>query len=110
MARSPGARRVAVVPELGSFTMPDRPLENGWAQVWDDDALEYRLERFGLQLKKTSQGYNILNRSTGKHVSLPLIGYEALHQLRAEICEFIEDLELAETIKRSQQSIVRHRL
>ena len=36
--------------------LPDEPLNNGWAHKWDDDALDYRFERFGLAPKRGSKG------------------------------------------------------
>lgn len=88
--------------ETEGFTLPAEPLQDGWGEKWDDDALELRFERFGLKFKKTSKGYSVIKDCTGKPLSLPLIGYEAVDRPRQDISELIEDLELAEVVKRIQ--------
>lgn len=85
-----------------SYLLPAEPLRDGWGEKWDDDALELRFERFGLILKKNSRGYTVINASTGNPLTLPPIGYEAVDSSRGDICELIEDLELAEEAKRTQ--------
>lgn len=97
MARRP-------VSDLQTYALPAEPLEDGWGDKWDNDALEYRFERFGLRLKNGSTGYSVINIRTGAIVSLPMIDYEAFNRSREEICELISDLESAEVMLREQLS------
>ena len=82
-----------------NFAMPAEPLQDGWAERWDDDALDIRLERFGLRLKKGGNGYTIRYAGSGNSVSVP--PFDARNCSHNDVCEFVEDLELAERVKRS---------
>lgn len=81
-----------------TLAMPSEPLQDGWAERWDDDALEIRLERFGLKLKK---GANTTRyASSGNRVSIPPFDARRPCSYK-DVCEFVEDIELAERLKRS---------
>jgi hypothetical protein len=82
------------------FNLPDEPLMDGWGEKWDDDALAVRLERFGLKLKKSAKGYTVVKASTGNPVAFPTLGYEAVDRPHHDICNLLEDFELAEAVKR----------
>jgi hypothetical protein len=83
-----------------TLVLPSEPLQDGWAERWDNDALEIRLERFGLRLKKGANGYTIHYASSGNPISIP--PFDARRDCsHKEVCEFVEDLELAERLKRS---------
>jgi hypothetical protein len=85
---------------LDTLAMPGEPLQDGWAQRWDDDALEIRLERFGLKLKKGAKGYTIRYTRSGNLVLIP--PFDARRPCsHKDVCEFVEDIELAERLKRS---------
>nr|ALS91014.1 MetaGeneMark_Unknown Function [uncultured bacterium] len=84
------------------IVLPDEPLVNGWAHKWDDDALDYRFERFGLALKRSLQGYSIVHATTENILTLQDIAYKAIDRSFSEICEVLQDLEIAEILKRRQ--------
>ena len=58
------------------------------------------LERFGLRIKKGANGYTIHYASSGNPISIP--PFDARRDCsHKDVCEFVEDLELAERLKRS---------
>jgi hypothetical protein len=80
--------------------MPSQSLQDGWAERWDEDALEIRVERSGLKLKKGANGYTIRYASSGYLVPIP--PFDARRPCsHKDVCEFVEDIELAERLKRS---------
>jgi hypothetical protein len=83
-----------------TLVLPREPLQDGLAERWHDDAVEIRLERFGLKLKKGANGYTIRYASSGNLVPVPPFDARP-HCSHKDVCEFVEDIELAERLKRS---------
>ena len=86
------------------LVLPDEPLTNGWSYKWDDESLDYRFGRFGLELKRGPQGIAIVHSLTGHYLRVPDLDYEGIDRPFSEICEVLHDMESAETLERSRHS------
>ena len=82
-----------------SFLMPIEPLQDGWGEKWDDEALDYRLSRFGLRLQEKMEGYSVVFATSGNPLSLLDMNYSGCSH--NDVCDLVQDLELTERLKRS---------
>ena len=82
------------------IVLPDEPLTDGWANKWDDEALEYRFDRFGLGLNRGSKGMAIVHSVTRNVLELPELDFRAVDLSLKEMCDVLQDLEIAEILKR----------
>lgn len=82
------------------IVLPEEPPIDGWSHKWDDEALDFRFDRFGLTLNRGLNGSSIVHSLTGNVLELPELDYKALDLSFTEICEVLQDLEIAEILKR----------
>ena len=82
------------------IVLPDEPLTDGWADKWEEEALEFRFDRFGLALKRGPKGMTIVHSITRNVLELPELEFRAVDLSFSEVCDVLRDLEIAEILKR----------